>query len=58
MQKGESTKKNPGFFDNLFDLNGDGKVEPYEELMVYEILDEEQKKDNDDLDDEFEDEWF
>ena len=34
------------------------EVEPYEELMVYEILDEEQKKDNDDLDDEFEDEWF
>ena len=50
--------KNPGFFDSLFDFNGDGKVEPYEELMVYEILDEEQKKDNDDLDDEFEDEWF
>ena len=50
--------KNPGFFDSLFDLNGDSKVEPYEELMVYEILDEEEKKDNDDLDDEFEDEWF
>ena len=50
--------KKPGFFDNLFDLNGDGKVEPYEEFMVYEILNEEQKKDNDDLDDEFEDEWF
>ena len=33
-------------------------MEPYEELMVYEILDEEEKKDNDDLDDEFEDEWF
>ena len=50
--------KNPGFFYSLFDLNGDGKVETYEELMVYEILDEEEKKDNDDLDDEFEDEWF
>lgn len=50
--------KTPGFFDSLFDLNGDGKVELYEELMVYEILDEEEKKDNDDLDDEFEDEWF
>ncbi len=50
--------KKPGFFDNLFDLNVDGKVEPYEEYMVYEILNEEEKKDNDDRDDEFEDEWF
>lgn len=58
LRKGESAVKKPGFFDSLFDLNGDGKVEPYEEYMVYEILNEEEKKDNDDRDDEFEDEWF
>lgn len=50
--------KKRGFFDSLFDLNGDGKVEPYEEYMVYEILDEEEKEDKDDFDAEFEDEWF
>ena len=45
-------------FDSLFDLNGDGKVEPYEEYMVYEILDEDEKEDNNDFDYDFEDEWF
>lgn len=50
--------KKRGFFDSFFDLNGDGKVGPYEGYMVYEILDEEEKDDEDDIDDEFEDEWF
>lgn len=50
--------KKPGFFDSLFDLNGDGKVEPHEELMVYEMLDEDEKEDKGDLDNEFEDEWI
>lgn len=58
LYKGESAKKKPGFFDSLFDLNGDGKVEPYEELMVYEMLDEDEKEDRGDLDNEFEDEWI
>ena len=50
--------KKSGFFDSLFDLNGDGKVEPYEELMVYEMLDEDEKEDKGDLDNEVEDEWI
>ena len=50
--------KKPGFFDSLFDLNGDGKVEAYEELMVYEMLDEDEKEDKDEFDNEFEDEWI
>jgi hypothetical protein len=50
--------KKRGFCDSLFDLNGDGNVEPYEEYMVYEILDEEEREGKDNLDDDFEDEWF
>ena len=30
-----------GFFDNLFDLNGDGKIDAFERMMEYAFLTEE-----------------
>lgn len=45
--------ENDGFFGNLFDLNGDGKLDSFEEAMDFAAFMELMEEENEDDDDGF-----
>lgn len=46
-----------GLFGDLFDLNGDGNIDPAEDYLGYNVFRETMKDDDDDLDD-FDDDYY
>lgn len=44
-----------GIFDDIFDFNNDGKLDPLEQAAAFDILFDDDNDETDDFDDDFDD---